>query len=75
MVVETPQVGHATYVSSRPRSMDSFLYLYDTITKDDTATTVTTLLSGYASYAGHSQERPSHSALRDSAASGRKGRC
>ncbi len=35
MVVETPQVGHATYVFSRPRSMDSFPYLYDSITKDD----------------------------------------
>ncbi len=35
VVVETPQLGHATYVFSKPRSMDSFLALYTKITKDD----------------------------------------
>ena len=35
MVVETPQLGHATYVFGKPRSMDSFLALYTKITKDD----------------------------------------
>jgi hypothetical protein len=35
MVVETPQLGHATYVFAKPRSMDSFLALYTKITKDD----------------------------------------
>jgi len=33
--VETPQLGHATYVFAKPRSMDSFLALYIKITKDD----------------------------------------
>ena len=33
--VETPQLGHATYVFAKPRSMDSFLALYTKITKDD----------------------------------------
>jgi hypothetical protein len=35
VVVETPQLGHATYVFAKPRSMDSFLALYTNITKDD----------------------------------------
>jgi hypothetical protein len=35
VVVETPQLGHATYVFARPRSMDSFLVLYTKITKED----------------------------------------
>jgi hypothetical protein len=35
VVVETPQLGHATYVFSKPRSMDTFLALYTKITKDD----------------------------------------
>jgi hypothetical protein len=35
VVVETPQLGHATYVFSKPRNMDSFLALYTKITKDD----------------------------------------
>jgi hypothetical protein len=35
VVVETPQLGHATYVFAKPRSMKSFLHLYTKITKDD----------------------------------------
>jgi len=35
IVVETPQLGHASYVFAKPRSMDSFLALYTRITKDD----------------------------------------
>jgi hypothetical protein len=35
VVVETPQLGHATYVFAKPRSMDSFLALYTKVTKDD----------------------------------------
>ena len=35
VVVETPQLGHATYVFAKPRNMDSFLALYAKITKDD----------------------------------------
>ncbi len=35
VVVETPQLGHATYVFAKPRSMDSFLVLYTRVTKDD----------------------------------------
>jgi hypothetical protein len=35
VVVETPRLGHATYVFAKPRSMDSFLSLYTKITKDD----------------------------------------
>ena len=35
VVVETPQLGHATYVFAKPRSMDSFLAMYTKITKDD----------------------------------------
>ena len=35
VVVETPQLGHATYVFAKPEIMDSFLALYTKITKDD----------------------------------------
>jgi len=35
VIVETPQLGHATYVFAKPRSMDTFLALYTKITKDD----------------------------------------
>jgi hypothetical protein len=35
VVVETPQLGHATYVFAKPRSIESFLHLYTKITKDD----------------------------------------
>ncbi len=35
VVIETPQLGHATYVFAKPRSMESFLALYTRITKDD----------------------------------------
>src|SRR5271166_1180205 len=35
VVVETPQLGHATYVFAKPRNMDTFLALYAQITKDD----------------------------------------
>jgi hypothetical protein len=35
VVVETPQLGHATYVFAKPRSMDTFLALYTKITKED----------------------------------------
>ena len=35
VVVETPQLGHATYVFATPKSMDNFLALYTKITKDD----------------------------------------
>jgi hypothetical protein len=35
VVVETPQLGHATYLFAKPRSMDIFLALYTKITKDD----------------------------------------
>jgi hypothetical protein len=35
VVVETPQLGHATYVFAKPRSMEGFLVLYTKITKED----------------------------------------
>ena len=35
VVVETPQLGHATYVFAKPRNMDGFLAAYTMITKDD----------------------------------------
>ena len=35
VVVETPQLGHATYVFSRPRSIQGFLVLYIKTTKED----------------------------------------
>jgi hypothetical protein len=35
VVVETPQLGHATYVFAKPRSMETFLAIYTKTTKDD----------------------------------------
>ena len=35
VVVETPELGHATYVFSKSSSMESFLALYTRISKDD----------------------------------------
>ena len=35
VVVETPQLGHATYVFAKPRNVDSFLAVYTKITKED----------------------------------------
>ena len=35
VVVETPQLGHATYVFAKPRCMESFLALYTKTTKED----------------------------------------
>ena len=35
VVVETPQLGHATYVLAKPRGMDTFLTLYTKTTRDD----------------------------------------
>ena len=35
VVIETPQLGHATYVFAKPRSMNSFLARYTKTTKDD----------------------------------------
>jgi hypothetical protein len=35
VVVETPQLGHATYVFAKPRNMETFLTLYTKITRDD----------------------------------------
>ena len=35
VVVETPQLGLATYVFAKPRSMEGFLALYTRIAKDD----------------------------------------
>jgi hypothetical protein len=35
VVVETPQLGHATYVFAKPPNPDTFLALYTKITKDD----------------------------------------
>ena len=35
VAVETPQLGHATYVFAKPRSIDSFLALFTKISKDD----------------------------------------
>jgi hypothetical protein len=35
VVVEAPQLGHATYVFAKPRSMEGFLVLYTKITKED----------------------------------------
>jgi hypothetical protein len=34
-VVETPQLGHATYLFSKPRSMEQFLAVYIRTTKED----------------------------------------
>ena len=35
VAVETPQLGHATYFFSKPRSMEDFLEIYTKVTKDD----------------------------------------
>lgn len=35
VVVETPQLGHATYVFAKPRSMEGFLALYTRMAKED----------------------------------------
>lgn len=35
VVVETPQLGHATYMFSRPASLSDFLAIYKSVTKDD----------------------------------------
>jgi hypothetical protein len=35
VVVETPQLGHATYLFSKPRTMEEFLAVYITSTKED----------------------------------------
>ena len=35
VVVETPQLGHATYVFTKPRSMEGFLALYTRINQED----------------------------------------
>jgi hypothetical protein len=35
VVVETPQLGHATYIFAKPRSMEGFLATYTKITKED----------------------------------------
>ena len=35
VVIETPQLGHATYIFAKPRSVDTFLAIYTKITKDD----------------------------------------
>jgi hypothetical protein len=34
-VVETPRLGHTTYVFAKPRSMESFLALFTSMTKED----------------------------------------
>jgi len=35
VVAETPQLGHATYLFGRPRSMEAFLGLYAPVSKED----------------------------------------
>jgi hypothetical protein len=35
VIVETPQLGHATYLFSKPTSMTEFLVMYGGVTKDD----------------------------------------
>jgi hypothetical protein len=35
VVIETPQLGHATYVFEKPRNMEAFLALYSKTCKDD----------------------------------------
>ena len=34
-MVETPQLGHATYLFSKPKSMEEFLAAYLRVTKED----------------------------------------
>ena len=54
VAVETPRLGHATYVFAKPRSIDSFLALYTRITKD--GGTAITQPSGWAFWGGLSTE-------------------
>ncbi len=35
VVIETPQLGHATYLFSKPTSMTEFLAIYSSVTRDD----------------------------------------
>jgi hypothetical protein len=35
VVVETPQLGNATYLFTKPQSMDAFLAAYARVSKDD----------------------------------------
>src|SRR5439155_7342108 len=35
VVAETPQLGHATYLFAKPRSIESFLTLYAKVSKED----------------------------------------
>jgi hypothetical protein len=35
VIVETPQLGHATYIFSKPVSMSEFLAIYGSVTKED----------------------------------------
>ncbi len=35
LVVETPQLGHATYLFAKPQSMEAFLAVYIRVTKED----------------------------------------
>jgi hypothetical protein len=35
VIVETPQLGHATYIFSKPTSMPEFLAIYGRVTKED----------------------------------------
>ncbi len=35
MVVETPQLGHATYLFSKPVNMTEFLAIYGSVTRED----------------------------------------
>jgi hypothetical protein len=35
VIVETPQLGHATYLFSKPVNMTEFLAVYESVTKDD----------------------------------------
>jgi hypothetical protein len=35
VAIETPQLGNATYVFSKPRNMNGFLALYSSVSKDD----------------------------------------
>jgi hypothetical protein len=35
VAIETPQLGHATYIFAKPRNMESFLHLYTRVSKED----------------------------------------
>jgi hypothetical protein len=50
VVVETPQLGHATYVFAQPRRMDNFLALYAKLTKLDIRQIRNNSLSGLDSW-------------------------